>query len=1155
MYLENASKTDDHDIVLVLCQHAEVALSEAKSTFKKASSSSNPEDQVLSKSVATAYYRLGKLLENQDYHDQAQEFFKKSKKLEGYDSDLGQHSRSSQPVSIAGSIKSITTTATNTSRGELSQGPTSSRSIQLKHPAIPKDIFTKNVRPPAFSFISPEPDSRLSDTLQLACCLALLQGSHGPDDVLDAKARKWLSDVRNEPDEHERLKALATDVIRAFKRDEFKDDKAVTEVVYLSPILNKDDFRYLLKEFYSGIDQSTLLDVHQLEGLAQLIQGADSTYLDADDLVKVLELLSTRLQGTHQQSLEHRFQLTFAVSNVLDAMADANVKELDRETIHAPLLSYLDGLKGSSDPYLVYQAAYAYQALLYVPDNESLWQATVRRSGKRLGEVAANTMWSLDVRQDAIAFLGEIYRKDSNWGQQAAVKQWILDILMQLSIQFGVETNAAETLLQELQTDGDITKQTLYKQCRENGSASHPLKISLAALASPSLLDRVQERPAVEGNIRQLRRQRLKERGNVVYIPPQAKPSLQARDNTEFPLMEKVEEFLSSQQLVFLLLGESGSGKSTFNRQLECHLWESYKKSTGTIPLFINLPAIDKPEHDMIAKQLRRREFTEPQIRELKLHRSFILICDGYDESQHTHNLYTSNQLNEPGEWKAKMVINCRSEYIGVDYRDRFQPGNRNQRSESSLFQEAVITPFSWSQVNDYIDQYVSMHRPLWKADEYKKALDHIPSLRELVRNPFLMSLSLEVLPRIVDPEQNLSDTKITRVALYDQFIEHWLERGKKRLGEKKLRSQARSALESLNEEGFVQSGINYLKRLSKEIYRNQDGQPIVQYSRYKDEDTWKAEFFSRDEEKRLLREACPFIRNGNQHRFIHRSLLEYGLTLAVFDPQDWKEGLTVDPNLNRRGSGVSAFSFDAYDPVEGKVAMTVQEPDPDSPLCWRYFVNEPSVLQFLEERVQKEPLFKQQLLEYIELSKIDKKWRRAASNAITVLVRVGVQFIRADLRGIQIPKADLSYGMFDSAQFQEADLRQVDLRGAWLRNADLSNSHMTSAKFGELPYLEQDCEVSKCVYSPDGKLLSVALQDGTISVYSTSTWEEQLTMEGQANRPTIVAFSPNGNRLATGNDDNEIRFYDIDAGVYCHAPHAHDDKIHSLLYSPDGDQ
>ncbi|KAG0234985.1 hypothetical protein BGX31_004388, partial [Mortierella sp. GBA43] len=1033
------------------------------------------------------------------------------------------------------------------------------------------------------------------DTIQLACCLALMQGSHGPDDVLDLTTRKWLSDIKNEPDEHERLKALATDVIRAFKRDEFKDGKAVTEVVYLAPILDKDDFRYLLKEFHSGIDQSTLLDIHQLEGLAQLIQGADSTYLDADDLVKVLELLSTRLQGTHQQSLQHRFQLTFAVSNVLDAMADANVHGLDRETIHEPLLSYLDGLKGSSDPYLVYQAAYAYQALLYVPDNESLWQATVRRSGKvikgisglvsavrgldlnafvqglehiqqglagasevihvikdaykgvsslaqggqgflkclkdglsfdrksawypalrgadtmirdgqfsefkklvceapcrrnvafqwgvcqRLGEVAANTMWDLDVRQDAIAFLGEIYRNDADWGQQVTVKQWVLDILMQLSLQSGAETNAAETLLQELQRDGDTNKQTLYKQCRDNGSASHLLKIASSALASPSLLDRVQERPVVEENIRQLRRQRLKERGSAVYIPPQAKSSLQARDDTGFPLMNKVEEFLSSQQMVFLLLGESGAGKSTFNRQLECHLWESYKKSTGAIPLFINLPAIDKPEHDMIVKQLRRCEFTEPQIRELKLHRSFILICDGYDESQQTHNLYTSNRLNEPGEWRARMVVSCRSEYLGIDYRDRFQPGDRNQRSESSLFQEAVITPFSWIQVNDYIDQYVSTHRPLWKADEYKKALDHIPSLKELVRNPFLMSLSLEVLPRIVDPGQNLLDTKITRVALYDQFIEHWLERGKKRLGEKTLSPLARSAFESLNDEGFVQNGVNYLKRLCKEVYRNQDGQPIVRYSRYKDENTWKAEFFSRDEEKQLLREACPFIRNGNQYRFIHRSLLEYGVTLAVFDPLDWKEGPTVAPNQNRRTSVDSAFSFDIRNPVEDKA--TGQEPDIDSPLCWRYFVNEPSVLQFLEERVQQDALFKQQLLDFIELSKIDKKWRTAASNAMTILVRAGVQFLRADLRGIQIPKADLSYGMFDSAQLQDADLRQVDLRGAWLRNADLSSSHMTSAYFGELPYLEQDDMVSKCAYSSDGKSFTVALRNGTINV------------------------------------------------------------------------
>ena len=231
-------------------------------------------------------------------------------------------------------------------------------------------------------FKPPEPDTRLNDTPQLACCLGLLEVPHEIDAILDPATKEWLHLIKNEPEEQERLKTLATDVVRAFKKDEIKDAKAVVEVVYLAPVLEKDDFRYLLKEFHSGVEQSTLLDIHQLEGLAQLIQGADKSYLDADDLVKVLQLLSTRLRGTHQQSTKRLHQLTLAVSHVLDAMADAGVEGLDRETLSAPLVSYLDGLKGSTDAYLVYQAAYAYQALLYVPDNESRWKATVRRTGK-----------------------------------------------------------------------------------------------------------------------------------------------------------------------------------------------------------------------------------------------------------------------------------------------------------------------------------------------------------------------------------------------------------------------------------------------------------------------------------------------------------------------------------------------------------------------------------------------------------------------------------------------------------------------------------------------------------------------------------------------------------------------------------------------------
>jgi hypothetical protein len=52
---------------------------------------------------------------------------------------------------------------------------------------------------------------------------------------------------------------------------------------------------------------------------------------------------------------------------------------------------------------------------------------------QRLGEIAANTMLDMVTRRSSIEFLGEIYQDDEMWGQQASVKQWILNILMQLT--------------------------------------------------------------------------------------------------------------------------------------------------------------------------------------------------------------------------------------------------------------------------------------------------------------------------------------------------------------------------------------------------------------------------------------------------------------------------------------------------------------------------------------------------------------------------------------------------------------------------------------------------------------------------------------------------------------------------------------------------
>jgi hypothetical protein len=80
VFLENAFKSNDHDIALVFCHHAEAALTQMKGITKKAKSSTAPEDRALQERIATAYSGLGRILDSQGYRDEAQTFFNKSEK-------------------------------------------------------------------------------------------------------------------------------------------------------------------------------------------------------------------------------------------------------------------------------------------------------------------------------------------------------------------------------------------------------------------------------------------------------------------------------------------------------------------------------------------------------------------------------------------------------------------------------------------------------------------------------------------------------------------------------------------------------------------------------------------------------------------------------------------------------------------------------------------------------------------------------------------------------------------------------------------------------------------------------------------------------------------------------------------------------------------
>ncbi|CAO3569248.1 unnamed protein product [Mortierella alpina] len=1030
----------------------------------------------------------------------------------------------------------------------------------------------------------PSLDARIESTSQLALCITLLPkntvSSLQTEDLGTAydltnkvswtassngAEQEWIKAIKGHPIKQEHLRWLGSRIVEEFIKHAVKDSVAVSEVVLLGPVIDKALYHKLLNCFIEELNKAVLLDADLLQGLVQLVQCSSPTYLSADDLVKILSILRVRLIETHQQSSEHLYHLTLAVSRLLDVMGEPahQVKDLSRVEEREPLAKALSGLQGSSDPYLMYQALYAFQALQYVPDDESTLQAVMRyslgaaeglikvsgviqlnceglleglkqmqktveetygiakssyegvsslidsgrglfdslriglASGRKhpwypavlaaaalcragqlkdfsqlvrevpcrrdprfqwgvcqlLGETALNQEWVLSVREQSVTFLGDLCLNDADWGQDDSVKSWTLTILRKISeVPDRTVRDLALTFLQKATKDGSTTVAHPY-----------PLRSHLPIPGSSPLLAIVQEIPYVEYDLDKLRSQRLKDYSQTVYIPPQAKATLQASDEEAVALMQKVKEFMKSEGQVFLVLGDSGAGKSTFNRYLEHELWHAYKPG-DLIPLFINLPAVTENYRNIIDEQLRIYEFPEAKTKELKENRKMILICDGYDETQLNVNLHSENLLNRKGQVDIKMIISCRSTYLGKDYRDQFCPqqSDRYSATAANVYTEAAIVPFSSDQIEDYVDQFVrdpEVHKligegPIWSTEDYMDKLRSIPNLMELVKNPFLLSLSLRALPGVVKDGTDVAKIKVTRLSLYNSFVEQWLDISKRRLRTIKLSAQADSARarQELLED-FATIAIEFLRNLAAAIFREQDGNPVVQYTQRGDKGTWKVEFFGSKPDTTLLRESCPLSRSDN--------------------------------------------------------------------------------------RAVKNRCYGQQ----------------AAANAITVLVRAGVSFNGADLSAIKIPGADLSGGQFDSVQLQGADLRNTNLRNIWLRQADLSNVQMEDVRFGEYPYLEEDSRVLSCAYSPDGKTLALGLGGGTISLYDTATWEKTRTLSGHTNRVRTVVFSPSSLQIASGSDDKTVRLWDAQTGTPGTILVGHTGSVYSVAFSPSGRQ
>lgn len=399
-----------------------------------------------------------------------------------------------------------------------------------------------------------------------------------------------------------------------------------------------------------------------------------------------------------------------------------------------------------------------------------------------------------------------------------------------------------------------------------------------------------------------------------LYIPPCASQTPNSRNVSD--LNGTVNDFIESSNIVLLILGEGGTGKSFFCQSLIKRKSEHYEPG-HRIPLYILLPSVRKFKTHLMQEALKKYGFTSDEIEQLRIKEKFIVVFDAYDETGCFDNLYITNNMEY---WDVKVVSTCRPSYLTqeTNYKRLFMPVKEKEPLTTALL-ERYFSPFVPGQIDQYITQYLSVKQielqikirdkadltDDWlAANTYKAWIEKLPGLKELIGNAFLLRLTMDILPDVVVLFQTTQNTeerfRMTSVMLYDIFFDQWLTRQENKL----------IAAQKNIGRNFQKSCRQFAKALGKKMHEKNIH--IVQYEDEsslenmfgEDEESNKemaewAIFFSdnmipqdqnseeRKETRRRCRDACLVKKVGHgQWSFIHATFRDYFMTLNMVGPQ-----------------------------------------------------------------------------------------------------------------------------------------------------------------------------------------------------------------------------------------------------------------------------
>ncbi len=101
--------------------------------------------------------------------------------------------------------------------------------------------------------------------------------------------------------------------------------------------------------------------------------------------------------------------------------------------------------------------------------------------------------------------------------------------------------------------------------------------------------------------------------------------------------------------------------------------------------------------------------------------------------------------------------------------------------------------------------------------------------------------------------------------------------------------------------------------------------------------------------------------------------------------------------------------------------------------------------------------------------------------------------------------------------------------------------------------WTEHTEDVQGVAFSPDGEMLASGSADNSIHLWHVRDGTVAQVLRGHTDNVTSVAFSPDGQVLASGSDDDTVILWEWHNGSHIRTLREHTDNVTSVAFSPDG--